>query len=290
MKIEENIPLKDFTTLEVGGAADFFTRVKSGEELKKALAFADKKKIPFFILGGGSNLLFLDEGYRGLVIKDEIQNVEFEENTVKVGSGVMLAALVMESARRGLAGLEQFAGIPGNVGGAVVGNANGIGEVVKKVKVLNAEGEEVIFFQEHLEFDYRKSALQDTKSFLIEAEFELKETEKDLQQEVGEIAREKALKQPYAKTAGSWFKNPSFAPSELRRACPQQMRAWELIDQAGCRGLIVGDAVISERHANFFQNAGKATTNDFLELEKKVVKKVEEKFGVRLEREVVVVN
>jgi len=275
MQIEKNILLKEFTSLRVGGSADFFVRVRSGEEMQKALEFAKEKNLPVCVFGGGSNLLFADDGFRGLVVKNEIQNVEFKNNVVKVGSGVPLAALVMESARRNLSGLEQLAGVPGTVGGAVVGNANEIGENVLRVHVLR-DGEEKVLEKKDLEFSYRDSSLRE--EVVTEVELELATSENDLQQEASDIAREKIMKQPYDGTAGSWFKNP-----------PDQ-KAWELIEQAGCRDLKVGDAVISQKHANFFQNSGEATTADFLALEKMVVEKVEEKFGVRLEREVVVVG
>ncbi|MFH1546552.1 MAG: UDP-N-acetylmuramate dehydrogenase [Patescibacteria group bacterium] len=277
MEIEKNISLAKFTTLQVGGVADFFARVCSTEELKKALEFARKKKLPVFIFGGGSNLLFSDAGFRGLVIKNEIGGVEFKKNSVVAGGGVPLAVIVAECARRGLKNLENFAGIPGTVGGAVIGNANGIGDKILRIRVLNADGETVILSREDLEFNYRQSALQDAKSFLVEAEFTLEKTEEDLQQKVAELAREKFTKHPFEKTAGSWFKNP------------EGKQAWKLIDAAGCRGLQIGGARVSNRHANFFENADGATSSDFLELEKKVVEKVFKKFGVRLEREVIVV-
>jgi UDP-N-acetylmuramate dehydrogenase len=286
---EEDISLKEFSTLRVGGKADFFTRAKNIEELKEALSFAQQKKLPTFIFGGGSNLLFSDEGFRGLVIKNEIQNVEFTKNVVRVGSGALLAALVMESARRCLAGLENFAGIPGTVGGAVVGNANEIGEKVAHVKILSAEGEEITVARDDLEFSYRGSNLRG--KIIAEVEFTLEKATSDLQTKVAEAAREKTMKHPYEGTAGSWFRNPSFVRcGGLRRTSPGDKKAWELIEKAGCRNLSVGDAVISEQHANFFQNAGEATAADFLELEKQVVKKVEQKFGVKLEREVVVLE
>ncbi len=193
---------------------------------------------------------------------------------MQVGSGVPLAMIVMECARRNLKNLENFAGIPGTVGGAVVGNANGIGEAVSRVKILE-NGEVKIFKKKNLKFSYRYSNLRG--KILTKIEFNLKKTDEDLQRKVAELAHEKFAKHPFEKTAGSWFKNP------------EGEQAWKLIDTAGCRGLKIGDAVVSEKHANFFQNAGKATAIDFLELEKMVAEKVFAKFGIRLEREVVAV-
>ena len=200
--------------------------------------------------------------------------MKFTENSAAAGSGILLAALVAECVRRGLKNLENFAGIPGTVGGAVVGNANGIGEFVSRVRILE-NGEVKIFEKKDLEFGDRDSNLRGR--ILVEIEFALEKTDEDLQKKIEELAREKLAKHPFEKTAGSWFKNP------------EGEQAWKLIDTAGCRGLKIGDAVVSEKHANFFQNVGEATAADFLELEKKVVEKVSTKFGIQLEREVVAV-
>jgi len=285
LNFERDVSLAKFTTLQVGGPADFFVRVETVSELREAFQFAQDKSLPTFMLGGGSNLLFADAGFRGLVIRNEIGQVEFAGNLLKAGSGISLAALVMESARRGLAGLENFAGIPGSVGAAVCGNASGIGEKIAQVKILEGEAEKIIP-QKDLTFAYRDSNLRG--QIITELEFELKETDEDLSKKVSDLAREKALKQPFEKTAGSWFKNPSLAKTSEGES--SQMKAWELIEQAGCRDLRAGDAVISERHANFFQNSGSARAADFLALEKIVSAKVEKKFGVKLKREVVVVE
>ncbi len=285
LDIEKNISLAEFTTLKVGGVADFFVRVRSINELKEILKFAEEKKLPIFIFGRGSNLLFADSGFRGVVIKNEIKTVEFDsaslfqvepvKSSMKVGSGALLSTIVLESAMRNLAGLESFAGIPGTVGGAVIGNSNSIGEKVLRVQIL--ENDEVQTLEKKdLEFSYRNSNLRG--KILVEVEIELEKTDEDLQTKVVETAREKAAKHLVEKTAGSWFRNP-----------PDQ-KAWQLIEKAGCRNLTVGYAVIAKEHANFFQNAGKATATDFLELERLVVRKVEKEFGVRLEREVIVVE
>jgi UDP-N-acetylmuramate dehydrogenase len=278
MKIEEGISLAQFTTLGVGGDADFFTKVGNADEVKQAIDFAKQKSLPVFFLGGGANLLFDSKGFRGLVIKSEIHNLEFTQNSVKAGSGIPLAAVVMESASRGLAGLENLAGIPGSVGGSIAGNANEIGEKLISAKILTPSGEIREIDKDYFEFAYRFSSLKKNSDFLIEVELQLTSASEDLKGKVSQIAREKIYKQPYEKTAGSWFKNPA------------DKKAWELIEAAGCRGLRVGDAAVSEKHANFFQNVGDATSQDFLELERVVKEKVLEKFSIELEREVVVVG
>jgi len=277
MKIAERVLLAEFTTLGVGGMADFFARVCSIQDAQDALVFACKKKLPIFVLGCGSNLLFSDAGFRGLVIKNEICGLSFFEKSVQVGSGIFLSDLIIKLAKRNLANLENFAGIPGTVGGAVVGNANNIGDNVISVVVLTTTGEIKTFSKEELRFAYRQSVLQKSNYFLVEVKFELMLSHENLLQKISTTVREKITKQPFKKTAGSWYKNP------------KKQKAWELINAVGCRGLRVGGATVSMQHANFFQNSGHATATDFLELEKKVSAKVLEKFKIQLEREVIVV-
>ncbi|MFH0834009.1 MAG: UDP-N-acetylmuramate dehydrogenase [Patescibacteria group bacterium] len=275
MEIEQNISLANLTTLKVGGSADFFARVRNSAELKSALDFADSKKIPVFVFGGGSNILFADAGFRGLVIHNEIGGIEFANNFVRVGSGENLANLIAQTAQKNLAGLENLAGVPGSVGGAVVGNSNEIGEKISRVTIFE-NGTEKILERADLKFEYRDSNLRD--KILLAVEFELKKSSLDLPQIIQTKIAEKVQKQEFKNTAGSWFKNPV------------GQKAWELIEQSAARNLKVGGARISAKHANFFENAGGATAADFLELEKKVVAAVEDKFGVKLEREVVVVS
>lgn len=278
MKIEKGVSLAQFTTLRVGGKADFFVRVKDLEEAQQVLRFAQKENLPVYFLGSGANLLFSDTGFRGIVIKNEIYSLEFSNTRVKVGSGIPIAALVMETAQRKLSGLENLAGVPGTFGGGIAGNANEIGEKLISATLLDSAGEIKQVKQDYFAFAYRYSNLKKTGEFLVEGELQLEKTSEDLRKQVAQLAREKVLKQPYEKTAGSWFKNPA------------GKKAWELITQSGCSGLRVGDAQVSKQHANFFQNVGNAKARDFLELEKQVKEAVQNQFGVALEREVVVVE
>jgi UDP-N-acetylmuramate dehydrogenase len=278
MKIEKGISLAQFTTLRVGGKADFFVRVKNLAEAQQVLRFAQKEKLPVYFLGSGANILFSDAGFRGLVIKNEIYDLEFSDTRLRAGSGISLAALVMETAQRGLAGLQNLAGVPGTFGGGIAGNANEIGEKLISALLLDATGEIKKVEQDYFAFAYRYSNLKKTGEFLVEAELQLEKTSADLRKQVAQLAREKVLKQPYEKTAGSWFKNP------------EGKKAWQLITESGCSGLRVGDAIVSKQHANFFQNVGHAKARDFLKLEKDVKEAVKNQFGIELEREVVVVE
>lgn len=278
MNFQEKVALAPYTTLKVGGPADFFVAVQSVPEAVQALQLAREKNLRVFFLGGGSNLLFSDQGFRGLVIKNEIKKLEIKDNKVWVGGGTPLSEVVNQAARQRLAGLEDLAGVPGTLGGAVVGNANNIEKLVSFVMTLTKLGEDRSYVREDLEFDYRDSSLKNNQEFVTEVELELEKVDFDLEEALRLKAQEKATKQPYQGTAGSWFKNPS------------GKRAWELIDAAGMRGARVGDAIVSEQHANFFQNIGQAKTVDFLVLERKVIEAVKAHSGVILEREVVVVS
>lgn len=278
MNIQEKIVLAPYATLRVGGPADFFVAVQSILEAVEALHFARQKGLRVFFLGGGSNLLFSDQGFRGLVIKNEIRKIEVRGDKIWAAGGTPLSELVNVTAQQHLAGLEDLAGVPGTLGGAVVGNANNIGKLVSFALTLTKLGEEKNYARGALEFGYRDSAFKKSQELLVEVELALQKVDFDLENALRVKAQEKVAKQPYRGTAGSWFKNP------------EGQRAWELIDAAGMRGVRIGDAVVSEQHANFFQNLGQAKTADFLVLERKVIDAVRKKFGVELEREVVYVS
>jgi len=274
VEIKKNISLAKFSTLRVGGKADFFVRVSNLSKLKEAFKFAESQKIQIFVLGGGSNILFSDSGFRGLVVKNEIGGIEFAENLVRVGAGESLANFVVAAAKNSLAGVENFAGIPGTVGGAVVGNSGGIGEKISRVTIF-IHGAEKFLDKNSLEFKYRDSNLRD--KIIIEVEFELAQSAKNLTGKITKKILAKIEKQPVENTAGSWFKNPA------------GKSAWRLIDESGARDSRVGGARVSARHANFFENAGVATAADFFELEKIVAEKVFQKFKIQLDREVIFV-
>jgi len=283
MNIEQDISLAQFTTLRVGGPADYFARATSEAELLKALAFAREKNLKTFLLGGGSNVLFADEGFRGMIIRNELTKIELGDDAVTVESGAALGLLLARAGKAGLSGLEALAGLPGTVGGAVAGNAGSygteIGDLVESAHVLTASGVQTVD-RNWFEFEYRNSRLKQwSGDILISVTLKLQISDpKTVQDKMYATAKERALKEPGGATAGSFWKNPN-----------HPHKAWELIDACELRGLQIGGASVAVEHANYLRNQGGATTADFLKLAERVEEAVMQTHGVRLEREVQVI-
>ncbi|MFZ5366444.1 MAG: UDP-N-acetylmuramate dehydrogenase [Patescibacteria group bacterium] len=281
-RVKLNEPMRLHTTFKIGGPADIFYEVKTKEEIVAAVKLARKLKIPYFILGGGSNILVSDKGIRGVVIKIKNEKLGMKNGRVKAEAGMSLPWLVGETAKGGLSGLEFCAGIPGTVGGAIAGNAGikdkWIGDLVEEVEILQEDGEKEIISKRECQFGYRQSR------FLLEKEIVLGVTLKLIQNNPQSVARriDKYLKirknQPKEPSAGSVFKNPDGES------------AGKLIEQVGLKGYRIGDAQVSPKHANFIVNLGLAKGRDVLELIRLCQKRVEEKFAVRLEKEIKIIG
>ncbi|MBT5823611.1 UDP-N-acetylmuramate dehydrogenase [Candidatus Peregrinibacteria bacterium] len=283
MEILENHSLGQYGTFQIGGPADYFLEAKSVEELKDGLKWAEEKNLPYFVFGMGSNLLFDDEGFRGLVIRVKTAEIEVKGEEIHADAGVLAAVLVMEAAKAELTGLEEWNGLPGTVGGAVFGNAGCFGvetkDVLKSAEIFvpgeGASDVPVEFF----EFGYRESKLKREPAVVLRAVFELKKGETgEILAKMDKIMRDRAGKQPAGLTTGSFFKNPS-----------PEKPAGMLIDQAGLKGHVHGAMQISDQHANFFFNRGGATAADVRGICEFVQGKVEEKFGIKLEPELIFV-
>ena len=284
VELEKNVPLAPLCRLHVGGPADFLARPGGVEELVRALEWARERDLPFFLLGGGSNLFFHDQGFRGLVIRLSSSGVEVDREGLRVRAeaGVRLSSLVLRLARLGLGGLEFLANIPGTVGGAVAGNAGCYGKSVagllEGVRLLDARTLQVLDVSpSFLGFRYRHSLLSESPRWiLLEAVFRLVPREKEeVLREVRADLRLRLSKHPHReKCAGSFFKNPPGMP------------AWMAITRAGLAGARVGDAALSPKHANFLVNLGKARSSDILELVRRIRSKVRERLGILLEPEV----
>ena len=285
LAVKTNEPLASHTTFKIGGPADFFVEVEEEEKLLKLIKLLKELKLPYFILGGGSNLLVADEGFRGVVVK--IANCELPalpaggriaNFKIIAGAGVSLGRLVELAAKNSLTGLEFAAGIPGTVGGAVRGNAGAwgqaIGDRVKRVKVLTPQGEIKWIGASDCHFSYRQSRFKKTKEIILEVELELeKGNKKEIQEKISQNLAKRAT-QPKEPSAGCIFVNP------------KPLVAGELIDKCGLKGKRIGDAQISPKHANFIVNLGKAKAADVNKLIKLIKEKVKEKFGVELEEEI----
>ncbi len=291
IRLEE--PLARHTTFGVGGPADAYAVARSAGELRHLVLAARRLGLPCFVLGSGSNILVSDRGIRGLVIRNDADAVsgpaavgEGPAHLVTAESGVSLAALARRLARRGWAGLEWAAGIPGTLGGAVVYNAGAYGgclaDVLQSVLLLDEQGEERSLSAGELQLTYRGSAF--TRGLLagkVVLSVDLHvypDRPERLIERVAELDGRRRAAQPPGRCAGSVFKNHPQHP------------AWLLIDGAGLRGRRIGDAEISPRHANFFMNVGRARAADVKALIDLTRHEVRERFGLELEEEVALVG
>lgn len=281
MNIDENVSLSDYTTFSIGGKARFFVSVSNSEELKEAILFSRNKNLPFFLLGKGSNTLFDDRGYLGLVILNKINFCTIEEEKVSVGSGTSFSHLGLKTAKFGLSGLEFATGIPASVGGAIYMNAGAMGsstwQPLETVTFFDDNLESITLPKAYFSYGYRFSSFQRNNSVILSATFILTKEKgaKDLQKE---LISYRTNTQPYGeKSAGCIFKNPV------------NVSAGALIDQCGLKGCAFGKAKVSEKHANFIVTENGASSKDIRYLIEFVQKQVFEKTGVLLEPEVRVV-
>jgi UDP-N-acetylmuramate dehydrogenase len=283
--VERDYPLARLTTIRTGGAAERFARPGSLAELQALLAWASDSKLQVGVVGSGSNLLIADEGVRGLVLKldQELCTIEREGTRINCGGGARLPAVSARAARAGLSGIEFGVNIPGTVGGAVRMNANAYGgalaDVLEWVDVAGPDGTERRCPGDFA-FAYRSSNLTDGE-VVAGAAFALRPADADaVKATLADMrARRKEAQPSGIKTFGSTFKNPSDPRADGRSA-------GQLLDDAGCRGLRVGGATLSTKHANFVQNDGSATTADVIALMIEGRRRVQELCGVTLEPEV----
>jgi UDP-N-acetylenolpyruvoylglucosamine reductase len=283
--LEKDYPLARLTTVRTGGPADWFARAGSEERLAELLGWAEAGGIEVGVVGSGSNLLVADDGYRGLVLKldDELATIERDGHRVVCGGGARLPQAAARAARWGLTGLEFGVNIPGSVGGAVKMNANAyggqLGRVLEWVDIATPAGSERRT-PDQLGFEYRRSNLK-TREIVSRASFGLEPADSEqVKATLAGMREQRRAAQPSGiKTFGSTFKNPGDARAEGRTA-------GMLLEEAGCRGLRVGGARFSEKHANFVENIGDASTADVLDLMREGRRRVRERFGVELEAEV----
>jgi UDP-N-acetylenolpyruvoylglucosamine reductase len=283
--VERDHPLARLTTVRTGGPADFFARPDGDARLAELLAWAAAEGIDVGVVGSGSNLLVADAGFRGLVIKldGKLAGIDREGDRLLCGGGARLPQAAARAAREGLSGLEFGVNIPGTVGGAVRMNANAYGgdlsRVLQWVDVATADGTERRVPAD-LGFSYRRSNLG-PREIVARASFTLDPAEPErVKATLADMRRRRREAQPSGiKTFGSTFKNPDHPRAEGRSA-------GVLLDEAGCRGLAVGGARFSEKHANFVENDGEATTAEVIALMAEGRRRVHERFGVALEPEV----
>lgn len=281
MTILENQSLRQHNTFRTGGMAKYFTEPLNTKDILEAIRFAKENRLKYMIVGNGSNLLFSDEGYDGLIIKtSKLKGIERDGETLKVYSGELTPSVGAFAARNGLTGFEPLSGIPGSIGGGIYMNCGAygteIGDLISKVCFLYTDGKIKIFDRSELDFSYRSSSFQHMDGVILWAELKLSEGDRSqIDEHMKDYAQRRKDKQPLEyPSAGSTFKRP------------EGHFAAKLIDDCGLKGLSVGGAEVSEKHAGFIINKKDATTKDILELIEKVRKIVFEKTGVTLECEV----
>lgn len=282
--VERDYPLANHTWYRLGGAADYFIRPGTVEQLQEVIKRCRENGIKTYVMGHGSNLLISDEGVRGAVIKLEsgqFGEVRFdsEQTGLTAWAGADLRALVRASAKKGLSGMEALTGIPGSAGGAVAKNAGGrfgdIGSVVESVTLLDSHGELFEKSKPELVFDYRQSNI--TAKFILKARIRLMPGEPEqILRAIKEVWIYKENNQPGLDTrnSGCVFKNPG------------EESAGALIDRAGLKGLQIGGAVVSEKHANFIIARAGCTSRDVMRLIEAIKERVKEQFGTELELEI----
>lgn len=280
MEIIKNEPMKNHTTFKIGGAADEFCQAKSAEEIKELVEYAENKKIPYFVMGNGSNVLVSDSGIRGLVINisSDFSSYEITGDVIRAQSGALLGTLAKAALSAELSGMEFASGIPGSLGGAIYMNAGAYGgqmsDIVKSVTYL--EKGEIKKIDKGFGFGYRKSLFADLGAIVLEAELQLKKGDSgEIKAKMEDYKNRRNEKQPLnMPSAGSVFKRP------------EGNFAGKLIEDAGLKGYKIGGAMVSEKHAGFIVNTGNAKASDVVALIEYIKKTVKEKFGVELETEV----
>jgi UDP-N-acetylmuramate dehydrogenase len=285
VKTSRDEPLARFTTMKVGGPADLFATAHNAFELRALVRFARARELPYLVLGRGSDTVISDAGVRGLVIQVRAEGSRVDGERYSAESGVQMARAATEAQRAGLTGLEFGLAIPGTVGGAVWANAGAhdsdVASVVESVRVLGADGTEALLPVEALGFGYRDSRFKhpvpgSSPELVLEATFRLAPADPDtIKSLLDDIRRWRQAHQPLGlPSAGSVFRNP---PGDS---------AGRLVEAAGLKGLRIGGAVVSEKHANFIVNDQKGTASDVRRLAERVRAEVEARHGVRLEFEI----
>lgn len=286
--LEKSVLLRGHSQFKIGGKADYFFDPSSFEELGQAIRFARELSLPYYIIGGGSNIFFDDEGFRGLIIRISLSGINRTgEREIMVHSGTSLKDMLQFCVDEGLGGLEFLAGIPGTVGGAVYGNAGAfgqeIGSYLKEALLFDEEGREITVDQQYFDFGYRQSLLRTKHEVIFKAVFNAQETDKGkIRARIDENLMKRKEKHPPwdVASAGSYFKNSVLSSGK-------KVSAAYFLDQIGAKNLKLGDAAIYSEHSNFIINLGNASAQDVLGLASELKRRVKEEFGVELEEEVI---
>jgi UDP-N-acetylmuramate dehydrogenase len=308
--VHENIPLAPYTTYKLGGAARYFTETADEAELGAALTWASNQQLPLFVLGGGSNILVADSGFRGLVIhfvnsEIRIQNTgtpEHRNTGLVVGAGALVKDLIEQTLAANLVGLECMAGVPGLMGGAIRGNAGTfgqqIGDYVVEVTAISRSGQHRVWLGRECDFSYRHSIFKESGDIIVSCRLKLENGDGAAgRQLVTERLSRRAQTQPLEPSAGCVFKNFRFENLNLdtlrskgldvdKFSEHRKLPAAYIIESAGLKGTRVGDIEVSSVHANFLINHGQGTAAQVAELMSQIKKTVQDKYGLELQEEI----
>lgn len=281
----ENVDLKKYNTYGIGGIAKYMVFPSSEEKLVKLLDYIKNEKISWYILGGGSNVLLPDEDYDGVIINlKELNNYEFDKDIINAESGISLGKLVNVMLDAGYTNLSSLMGIPGLLGGAIIGNAGAYGtsifDYIINVKFIDEDGNIKELNKEEIKYDYRWTEFKEKKVIVLSAKIKcINGPVAEAKEKIKENLEKRRKSQPLEyKNAGSVFRNP---PSHA---------AGYLIEHSGLKGITVGGAMVSEKHANFIINFNNATSRDIIKLVELIKSKVKDVYNVELELEQVKVN
>jgi UDP-N-acetylmuramate dehydrogenase len=275
-----NVPLKNHTTFQVGGPAKYFCKAQEKNQLEEAIAFAKSERLPYFILGGGSNLLVSDKGFDGLIIKLKNDDFKVKSTRIFTQAGAGLGEVAELAASKGLSGLEWAVGIPGTIGGAIRGNAGAFGhyfsDSVEAVETIDENFVFCSFDNPGCCFGYRESIFKHNNQIIFSSILKLQPDEEEkIRERMDKNLSLRKEKQPLGYgSAGSVFKNP------------QDKSAGRLIEEAGLKREKVGGAIVSEKHANFIINLGSASAKDIKALIDLTKKEVKKQTGYQLEEEI----
>ena len=287
-RILRNEPMSKHTSFKIGGNAEYFIKVQNIDELKFVLKIAKENNVPFYIVGNGTNLLVRDGGIEGFVIKIEFNDFKVkkmkDEILIVADAGISLATLAVIALKEEVEGLEFLAGIPGTIGGAIRMNAGAYGremkDIVVKTRYMTYDGKiKTLSLEEH-KFEYRNSIFSEIQGIILETTIRAKRGNKEeIEKKIKEYTESRKEKQPLEyPNAGSTFKRK------------ENVITAKLIDEAGLKGYSIGEAEVSEKHAGFVINKGKATASDVLELTDYIKKTIKEKFNEDIELEVLVIG
>ncbi|MGB9823562.1 MAG: UDP-N-acetylmuramate dehydrogenase [Candidatus Hydrothermia bacterium] len=284
MKLLTKENLAKHSYIRIGGETEYFAIPETVEEIFEIAKFARDRELPFYVIGGGSNILFPDEGYKGVIISTEnLNQIRIQNEFVVAQAGLSLPLLVNLLQKEGLSGMEELCEIPGTVGGAVAGNAGAFGKEISEVfvegNILTFEGKIIKVKRDDLNFSYRSSILQNL-GILLDATFRLVPSSPEkIFSIIKEIKQKRRKTQPVGElTLGSVFRNPPGTSAGF------------LIEKAGLKGYTIGGAKFSEKHANFIVNFANAKASDVKALIKEAKKRVSELFGIELNPEIIILE